>query len=73
MYRKRFSIMPPSPPQPNPTPSVGAFVLCPIVWFPVPSPVFWHWQQGLYQWALQEAQAVVQPSLLERDLLGVWN
>ena len=31
------------------------------------------WQQALYQWAFTEAQAVVQPSLPERDLLAVWN
>jgi hypothetical protein len=43
------------------------------VWFPVPSPAFAQWQQDLYQWALREAQAVVRPSILERDLLGVWN
>jgi hypothetical protein len=30
------------------------------------------WQQ-VYQMAFQQAQAVVRPSLLERDLLGVWN
>jgi hypothetical protein len=26
-----------------------------------------------YQKALEEAQAIARPSLLERDLLGVWN
>jgi hypothetical protein len=31
------------------------------------------WQRALYEWALAEAQAVVGPSVLERDLLGVWN
>jgi hypothetical protein len=31
------------------------------------------WQQALYQRALAEAQAVVRPSLPERDLLAVWN
>jgi hypothetical protein len=73
MYRKRFSVMPPSLPPSIPTPPGGAFVLCPVVWFPVPSPVFWQWQQELYHWALEEARAVVHPSILERDLLGVWN
>jgi hypothetical protein len=29
--------------------------------------------QALYEWAFKEAQAVVAPSILERDLLGVWN
>jgi hypothetical protein len=34
------------------------------------------WQvatQAVYQRAFAEAQAVVRPSLPERDLLGVWN
>jgi hypothetical protein len=30
-------------------------------------------QQWVYQKAFENAQAVVQPSLPERDLLGVWN
>jgi hypothetical protein len=30
-------------------------------------------QQLIYQMAFQQAQAVAQPSLLERDLLAVWN
>lgn len=30
-------------------------------------------QQLLYQWAFEQAQAVARPSILERDLLGVWN
>ena len=30
-------------------------------------------QQMLYQLAFEQAQAVAQPSLPERDLLGVWN
>jgi hypothetical protein len=34
-----------------------------------PSP----WQQWIYQIAFEQAQAVVQPSLPERDLLGSWN
>jgi hypothetical protein len=44
-----------------------------VVWFPAPSPDFALWQQDLYRRALEEAQAVVRPSLPERDLLGVWN
>lgn len=31
------------------------------------------WQQSVYQLAFEQAQAVVRPSLLERDVLGVWN
>jgi hypothetical protein len=30
-------------------------------------------QQQLYRLALEQAQAVARPSLVERDLLGVWN
>ncbi|HYV39993.1 MAG TPA: hypothetical protein VE988_30185 [Gemmataceae bacterium] len=30
-------------------------------------------QQWIYQQAFQAAQACVRPSILERDLLGVWN
>jgi hypothetical protein len=29
--------------------------------------------QMLYQMAFEQAQAVARPSLLERDLLAVWN
>jgi hypothetical protein len=33
----------------------------------------WQWQQQIYRLAFEQAQAVVRPSILERDLLGVWN
>ena len=52
-----------------PLPSAEAFVLCPL-WTPAGQ---WTWQEPLYQWALTEARAVAGPSLLERDLLAVWN
>jgi hypothetical protein len=35
--------------------------------------VMQQWQYAVYQRAFAEAQAVVRPSLPERDLLGVWN
>jgi hypothetical protein len=73
MYPKRFSAMSSPLPQPDPTPSPAAFVLCPLVWFPVPVEGWLAVQQGLYQKALEEAKAVVRPSIVERDLLGVWN
>jgi hypothetical protein len=73
MFRNRFSTMPPPQPVPEPTPSPSAFFLCPVVWFPPASPAQGDWQQDLFRWALAQAQAVVRPSLLERDLLGVWN
>jgi len=31
------------------------------------------WQCQLYQMAFAQAQAVVQPSWIERDVLAVWN
>jgi hypothetical protein len=65
-HRFRFAV-------PSPVPSPAAFVLCPIACLPVPTPEQWMWQRDLYQWALAEAQAVVRPSLPERDLLAVWN
>jgi len=52
---------------------MDAFVLFPISSLPPLTPEEFAWQRALYEWALAEAQAVVQPSLLERDLLGVWN
>jgi hypothetical protein len=69
MNRHRF--LRPAPPPPPPTPA--AFVVCPLACLPAVPPAFLLWQQSLYQWALAEAQAVVQPSLPERDLLAVWN
>jgi hypothetical protein len=33
----------------------------------------WLMLQQLYQAAFAQAQAVARPSLLERDLLAVWN
>ena len=50
--------------------SLGAFILCPV---PHGNPLELFWQQELYRWAFAQAQAVVRPSLPERDLLGVWN
>jgi hypothetical protein len=44
-----------------------------MVAVPVLSAQQWTAQQWLYQRAFEMAQAVVRPSILERDLLGVWN
>jgi len=65
MHPDRFR--PPAAPAPVPSPE--AFVLFPVPCLPGPE----GWQQALYQWALAQAQAVVRPSLPERDLLAVWN
>ena len=56
------------------TPPVApAFVLVPMSWLPQVAPAQWVYVQALYQWAFAQAQEVVRPSILERDLLGVWN
>jgi hypothetical protein len=47
--------------------------MLPLSCLPAVSPEQAARQQALYEWALAEAQAVVGPSILERDLLGVWN
>jgi hypothetical protein len=61
----------PSPPPP--APAADAFVIVPASALPGRSEEQLAAQKALYEWALAEAQAVVQPSLLERDLLGAWN
>ena len=70
MFFNRFSSAVPTQPIVDPTPSPAAFFLCPPT-NSVPSQS--EWQQNLYALALAQAQAIVRPSLLERDLLGVWN
>jgi hypothetical protein len=60
------------PSTPAPAPSPGGFVLCPFC-LPLAPAGCAPWQQALYQWAFAQAQAVVRPSLPERDLLAVWN
>jgi len=40
---------------------------------PVANPMLALWQQELYRWAFAQAQAVAQPSIVESDLLAVWN
>ncbi len=61
----------PRPPVPAVNPA--GFALCPAAAFPGYSPEQWAVQQWLYERAFAIAQEVVRPSLLERDLLGVWN
>lgn len=50
--------------------NMASFVPCAV---PCPDPGLSLWQQELYRWAFAQAQAVAQPSILERDLLAVWN
>jgi hypothetical protein len=76
MHRHRFlgeveyyRIPKPPPPQPAPT----SLVVCPLFLIQGQSLQQCLWQQQLYRIALEQAQAVAQPSLLERDLLAVWN
>ncbi len=52
-----------------PQPKAATFLVCPLS----TTPERWAWQAALYEWALHEARAVVGASLLERDLLAVWN
>ena len=70
-YRLRTEPPPtrlPQPPAANPTPA--GFVCCP---HSVASPEYWLAVQWIYLLAFEQAQAVVRPSLPERDLCGVWN
>jgi hypothetical protein len=61
----------PLPPPPGlVAPAPGGFILCNVG---CSHPMHSWWQQELYRWALAQAQAVVRPSILERDLLAVWN
>jgi hypothetical protein len=61
-------------PQPQARPiSAGAFCMHPMALVVGVPAVALQWQQRIYQLAFEQAQAVVRPSLPERDLLGVWN
>jgi hypothetical protein len=73
MFFNRFRSAAPARPVANPSPSPAAFLLCPLMGLPACSPAHNQWQQSLYEYALAQAQAVVRPSLPERDLLAVWN
>ena len=75
MHHKRFAIEAPVrlPQPPAPPAAPGGFILCPVASLPCQTPEQWRWQQCLYRWAFEQAQAVVRPSLPERDLLAVWN
>jgi len=68
-HRFREQFVPPSVPRVAAQP-LNSSAFCA---YPMNPQGAWPWQQLVYQIALQEAQTVVRPSLLERDLLGVWN
>ena len=61
----------PQPPAPRPTP--GTFIAYPMPLFQGLNAEQRSWQQSVYQLAFEQAQAVVRPSLRERDLLAAWN
>jgi hypothetical protein len=49
------------------------FIAVPVNVLPGVRPEVWLWQQWVYRVAFEQAQAVVRPSILDSDLLGVWN
>jgi hypothetical protein len=58
------------------TPAVSApeaFVALPFAALPPMTPEQAAYQAAVYQMAMEQAKAVVRPSILERDLLAVWN
>jgi len=61
----------PQPPAPVPTPA--GFMFCPLALLQGLTLAQHAMQMAIYQVALQQAQAVARPSILERDLLAVWN
>ena len=75
MFRNRITTMMNEPepihlPQPPVPFNAAGFVLIAV---PIIGVQQWTMQQYIYQRAFELAQAVVRPSILERDLLGVWN
>lgn len=52
---------------------MSGFVAIPLVLLQSQSINMLVWQCQLYQWAYAQAQAVLAPSWLERDVLAVWN
>jgi hypothetical protein len=73
MQRLRFHADPESIQLPRPPAAPvhpHAFMLFPAVACCPRQLAFMHW---LYQQAFERAQAVARPSIVERDLCGVWN
>jgi hypothetical protein len=76
MPRRPFESLTESPRLPHPAApamSLAGFVACPVQVIHGLVGNWQAWQQAVYLAAFAEAQAVARPSLLERDLLGVWN
>lgn len=76
MRRHRFrteTVMHNLPEPPQPPASPAGFCLCPWTMMSGMSIEQILLRQMIYQMALAQAQAVVRPSLPERDLLAVWN
>jgi len=73
MFFNRLRSAAPAQPVTDLAPSPTAFLFYPAMALPFASPMMCPWQQQLYACAFAQAQAVVRPSLPERDLLGVWN
>jgi hypothetical protein len=73
MFPKRRLPMTPIRPDHENIAAPGAFFLCPIGCLPPAPEACRLQQQALYEWAYQQAREVLKPSLLERDLLAVWN
>src|SRR5438270_827262 len=62
MLHKRISAMTPTRPTPDPSPSPGAFFLCPAACLPPVPDAHRLQQQALYEWAYRQAREVVRPS-----------
>jgi hypothetical protein len=74
VQRNRLNLMEPEQlrlPRPaTPALNPANFLLCGIACV---DPRLAQFQMELYQWAYAQAQAVATPSVVERDLAGVWN
>jgi hypothetical protein len=60
-------------PAPSAAPVPAAFVVCPLVLVSNTNILHQLWQEAVYRLAYEQAQAAARPSILERDLLAVWN
>jgi hypothetical protein len=72
MNRRRVGGLPPLQLPPPRPPVLNPAAFCPV---PVacPDPALASWQMDVYRQAFALAEALLRPSLRERDLAGVWN